>query len=370
MATNTQTNPQPESNLQTGGSSNFLKTIQDKLLGQSGVVSSTTSELEGRLNNAISGVETATEAGAAKIESEFGRELDFRKGVAGQAVTAGRAAGSGGVLNLSALRALTETTDKSLKDLEQRKQELILQNNATGAAKVAELEFSAIEFQQKAQQQTFSNLLGMANFGIQSAQEKRLSEQQTFAEQQSINNIALEFGLDPTGKTFNEITQEAMVFASDDRKNKLAREAAQTNLINAQTADILSGIEDPESINITPAIRSKLALRWNTLTQNGTTTPQQGSIQDVELANIIASFSTTKQKNDFFEEVALQAKQSAQEIVDSRTKKPESRKSALERGLPGAAARFGKGFIRATGGLSDFLAGREQGTVFKELGFN
>ena len=32
-----------------------------------------------------------------------------------EAMTAGRAAGSGGILNMAALRSLTETTDKSLK---------------------------------------------------------------------------------------------------------------------------------------------------------------------------------------------------------------------------------------------------------------
>lgn len=247
MATNTTKQTTPEENLQTstlfgGASSDLLKSVQEKLLGQAGAVSSTTSELESRLTAAISGIGTAQEATAKRIESQFGRELGFQKDIAGQAVVAGRAAGSGGLLNISALRELTQTTDKSLKDLEQRKQELLLANDAAGASKIAELEFRALEFKQVAQQNIFSNLLGISNLGIQTAQEARLGRQQTFQEQQATAGIALQYGLTiQPGETLADVVTRAMPIASEEQKAGLANIIADTKLKNAQAAKALQG---------------------------------------------------------------------------------------------------------------------------------
>lgn len=191
MASNTSTNPAPEDNLQTDNSG-FLKAIQDKLLGQSGAVSSTNSELQTKLESAIAGVSKSAESSNKALESQFGRELGYRQDIGQQAVTAGRAAGSGGILNLAALRELTQTTDKSLKDLEQRKQELILQNDAQAASKIAELQFSALEFKQRAEQQTFSNLLGLGNFNLSVAQEERASRAANEASKKILGDLISE----------------------------------------------------------------------------------------------------------------------------------------------------------------------------------
>ncbi len=135
----------PSSNLQTGGdSSDFMKAIQEKLLGQSGVISSTNTQLESRLNNAIKGVNQARDASGKAIESSYNREADFQSGQAGLNIQTQLEGRSGFATQMVAFRNLVETTDKSLKDLEQRKQELLLQNDATAASKVSDLQFKAL----------------------------------------------------------------------------------------------------------------------------------------------------------------------------------------------------------------------------------
>lgn len=143
----------------SGDNSTLLAELVKKQLAGGGIVSSANADIETSISNAIGGIKTATEKSNQALESSFNREISDTERKASESITAGRAAGSGGVLNLAALRSLTETTDKSLKDLEQRKQELILQNDANGASKIADLQFKAIEFRQKAQQDFFSNLM-------------------------------------------------------------------------------------------------------------------------------------------------------------------------------------------------------------------
>lgn len=235
---NTSTNPTPQENLQT---SDLMGAISSKLLNQSGIVSSTASTLDQRLGEAIAGVSRATSLSNQRVESEFGRELGYTMDKAQQDLTAGRSAGSGGVLNMGALRALTETTDKSLKDLDQRKQELILANDAAGASKIAELQFKQLEFQQAAQQQVFSNLLSMGNFTIQQASEERLRKQQSFAEQQATSSIALEYGLTlKPGETLEQVVSRAAPFASKEQQLRLAKMTSEVAANNAQVRKYLS----------------------------------------------------------------------------------------------------------------------------------
>ena len=133
MATNTSTNTTPESNLQTGGN-DFLAGISKELIKQSGIVSSTNSELETRLNKAIAGVQSSADSSNKALQSEFERNATGILEKGNTDMTSGRAAGSGGLMNIAALRELTKTTDTNLKDLAMRKEELVLQNNAAAAS--------------------------------------------------------------------------------------------------------------------------------------------------------------------------------------------------------------------------------------------
>lgn len=241
MATDTSTNSTPQDNLQTGGAATdpFLSAIQDKLLSQSGIVSSTGSELESRIQSAMSGVKSATQSESQRIESQFGRDIGYAQDTAAANLDSGRSAGSGGVMNMAALRELTNTTDKQLKDLEQRKQELILQNNSQGATQIANLEMQALQFQQQAQQQVFSNLLGMANYSVTAQQESRLAKQQSFTEQQALSTVALKYGITlKDGDTMESVVTRAMPTASKQQQAELAKTLAETRRIEADIQKI------------------------------------------------------------------------------------------------------------------------------------
>ena len=107
MATNTSTNSSPESNLQTGGSDPMalMNAVIQKQLSTSGMVSSATPTLEASILSAQKGVREAVVGENAALQSKFEREMGYGLEAGQEAMTAGRAAGSGGILNMAALRS-------------------------------------------------------------------------------------------------------------------------------------------------------------------------------------------------------------------------------------------------------------------------
>lgn len=359
--TTTKSTSTPKTNTQTGGeSSDFMSAIQAQLLGQSKMISSTNSQLTERINNAIAGVNKSTELGSAALESQKQRELGFasEQGALGiQNQLEGR---SGFATQMVAFRNLVETTDKNIKDLDQRYNELIMQNDAAGAAKVADLQYKAIEFQQQAQQQVFSNLLGMANFGLQSQQEARLAKQQTFQEQQATASIALEYGLDPTGKTLDQITKEAMIYASDDRKAELAQQAADLAYTKAQTAKVLTG--DKKAV-IDDSVIGNLATQWNKLKGQGFSVESNSEMQ-----NILGVFSNSPENlNKFYAAVANDAVNSAEQSVTTL----QTQKAKVSGNLPTLGGNFSSdvvgGFLNTVGTVSEFITGTTTKNYYNPL---
>ena len=232
----TQTNTPEQIQTPAGStSSDFMTKVQEQLLGQSQMVSSTTGSLEQKIQDAITSTQKGTEASKSAIQSAYDRQLSYDTQTAQESLTAGRAAGSGGIMNIGALRELTRTTDQHLKDLEQRKQELMLQADAAGYKQVSDLQIKALEFKQQAEQQVFANLLGMANFGMQAKQEDRLARAQSFQEQQTIASTALEYGLTvQPGETLDSIVTRAMPIASKQKRLELAKLQSDINQANAQ----------------------------------------------------------------------------------------------------------------------------------------
>ncbi len=288
MADSTITNPTPQEGLQT----EFMKSIQGKLLDQSGIVSSTNSQLEQRLNAAISGVKTSAEKSNQALELDYGRQIGYTADQGMQSLNAGRAAGSGGILNMAAYTALRDETNKNLKDLEDRKQSLILQNDAAAAAKVGELQFQALDFQQKAQQQTFSNLLGMANLGIQTQQEARLAQQQSFQEQQATTNIALQYGLTvKPGETLADVATRAMPIASKEQQARLAKIVSDTRLNNAQAVKALQGDANGVTDSSLPTLVNQ-AILFDSAGKNPVT--------DVEYSNLIGTITKAGKLPEYY----------------------------------------------------------------------
>lgn len=149
--------------------SSFMDALQKQILGQSGMVSSYNTTLQSNIQN-------LQDAGA---KSDAATNLDFDR-QRGDALDTGqndemngRAAGAGGIMNLAALRELTNTTDKNLNDLESRRQEALLNNDSATAKAVSDMQTKALEFQQKANQDVFSNLLNLGQYKVQADTEAR-----------------------------------------------------------------------------------------------------------------------------------------------------------------------------------------------------
>jgi hypothetical protein len=222
----------------------FLATLQDKLLKQSDIISSSNTGIEDAISKSIASIQKGQKASVASIESAFDRE---KLGVAESgeiAKTAFAESRSGFATQTAVLRQILDSTDKNLKDLEQRKQELILQGEAEAASQIAGLQLKELEFKQKSQQDVFNNLLGLSNLGIsisaerraQSA-EQRANEQFNFQKEQAVANIALEFGLETEpGESLSDIINRAQPLASQKARLELTKAQKEIDLINTQIA--------------------------------------------------------------------------------------------------------------------------------------
>ncbi len=262
MATDTTQNPTPENNLQTGGMNpqDLLTSIVQKQLQDSGMVSSTPSIIDTNISNAIAGVKAGNAASDLSVTSAYDRAIAASKTEQGQSIQNNLEGRTGFATNMVALRSLVDTTDANLKDLQQRKEEALMNNDATAAGKIADLQLQAITFKQNALQNVFSNALGMANYGIQSANEARLSKQQTFQEKSTISDIALKYGLTVSpGDTIDSITTKAMPFASAEEKASLAKIQSDIAVNNAQAARYIQDGIDAKNFNLDAAIKAAIA---------------------------------------------------------------------------------------------------------------
>ena len=259
-----------------------VSALQDRLTTQSEAVSSASSGVEKAIAGAIQSTQAGTEAETQRIESQFGRAIGHEAGQGRDRIQNAVESQGGFATQLTGLRRLVETTDKNLNDLEQRKQELILQNNSAGAAQMSALQIKELEFKQASEQQVFQNLLAESSFGLQA---KTLEEstrqfdlnfehegekfqltkdQQTFQEQQAMGAIALEFGLQMSETdTISSILDRAQAtgIVDDRRAAELRQIEASINASNATAAKALKGlnvkkIDDMTAESLAKAYRS------------------------------------------------------------------------------------------------------------------
>lgn len=271
----------------------FVTQLQEKLLGQSDLISSENTNLENKINEAISSVREGAKASTGAVESAYNREKGYAQERGATQFTRALEEQRGFATNTAALRQIQEDTNKELKDLEQRKQELILQGQAAAAGQISQLQLQAVQFRQQAQQQVFSNLLGMSNFGLQIQQQRQqeiqFNRQQSFQESSAISNVALTYGLDVRpGDTLQSITTRAMPFASKKQQLELAQMQANINKINAEIAQARQGSFDGISTSaIAAAARSNPALLGALASKNPQQALQvQGEIDKMEQVDV------------------------------------------------------------------------------------
>lgn len=250
MNPNNTTNP-ADTNTQSGTTTPFDQALTEKLMGASDIISSSQTGIQGAIEKAIAGKTEATKASTAAIESAGSREVAFAKQKAQQDIFSMEERGGGGK-SMIAYRQMVEDTDKNIKDLEQRKQELILQNNAQGANAIAELQVQGLKFKQEAMQNTFSNLLGMAEYSTRVRAQTMAEKGQTYTEQANNAALALQYGVTyKEGDTLETIMGKIPpgTLTKTEAAN-LAKLASDIRLNNAQAAKAEQGTLKLDATNI------------------------------------------------------------------------------------------------------------------------
>ncbi len=167
------------SNRKNSSDSNpLLDALTERLIKQGkGISSSSSSNLQNSINEAIASSKKAGELSSQALQSERQREVSFAQERAGATYTTALEGRTGYATQVSALRELTETTEKSVRDLDKRYQEAILSNDSATAQRISELQIKKLEFQQEQEQNFFANTLAVSNLQQQALQAKRQNEQ-------------------------------------------------------------------------------------------------------------------------------------------------------------------------------------------------
>lgn len=249
--------PQNQALVTPGGATtkdSFMQQLQQKLLGQSDIISSESTNLENKIGEAIKSVQSSNQSSAAAVTSSFDRQIADAQKTGQQNLTSALEGQRGFAQNTAALTQLKDQTDKQVKDLEQRKQELIAQGNANAASQVAALQLQAIQFHQQAQQQVFSNLLGMANFeqtrSYNQAQIDAQNRSQNFQESSQKAQIALQYGINAgPNDTLQDIVNRAKPFASKKQQLQLDQIQSEIDKNRAQTQQAISDAQANKTLD-------------------------------------------------------------------------------------------------------------------------
>lgn len=156
----------------------LIDVITQRLTEQSsGISTSASSNLQASINEAISGVQRSGELSSAALESQRRREVGYAADRASATFSGALERRSGYATQVVALKELTETTEKSVRDLDMRYKEAIMANDANTASEIAGLQMQKLQFQQQAEQNFYQNLFAAANLTQQDLQMQQQSEQ-------------------------------------------------------------------------------------------------------------------------------------------------------------------------------------------------
>jgi hypothetical protein len=154
----------------------LMSALTERLTKQGkGISSSASSNIQNSINEAISGVQKSGELTSASLQSERGREIGFAQDRASAKFTGAFESRTGFSTQTIALRELTETTEKSIRDLDGRYREAMMDNDANTASTVAGLRMEKLKFLQTQEENYFKNMITVA--GIQQNQSQFDQEQ-------------------------------------------------------------------------------------------------------------------------------------------------------------------------------------------------
>ena len=182
--------------IKTGVSDNpFLIALQNRLTGDVGISTSNSTGVDAAIGEVINQLQTGQKARATAITNRAERTRAETEALGQSQIISAREARRGNATNMAVLQQLQKSVDASLKDLDQREQEALANNEADTAFKIADLKMKQLEFKQQATQQAFQNLLSTANVytQLQNAEITKQNERFNLAKQQLdfLNNQGL-----------------------------------------------------------------------------------------------------------------------------------------------------------------------------------
>lgn len=170
----------------------LIDVLTARLTEQSkGISTSASSELQSSIEAAIKDTKKAGESTAARLQSERQREVAYAEDRAASQFTSALEGRSGYATQVAGLRELTETTTKSIRDLDQRYQEAIMTNDANTASALAGLRLQKLEFLQRQEENFYSQLLGVANLQQEAIGQQQQNEQFWAAQDNDKKQFAL-----------------------------------------------------------------------------------------------------------------------------------------------------------------------------------
>lgn len=338
----------------TGGVNpkDLMDEIQKRLLSTSGAISSTNTKIEDTISGAISKLQESNTASKSATESAYNREIGVVTDKAANAETSFLESQRGFATNTAALRDLRTNNEKSIRDLEQRKQEVLLQGDSVTASKISDLILKKYEFEQNATQQVFSNLVSIGNFNLQKEQEKRLQQTQVFNEDSAKANIALKYGIEvKAGDTFQDVVNRAKPFASQEQQLQLDKAVADLELTKSQT--------NLARANAEKALKDKNA-------QDLSTDDFKTFISTQIAADPNATAETLKAKILALPNINAAQRKQAYDMIDAafiakaKTVSNSSQVGTFESPLLNTSANFGQGILDITHSITDYIFGKDK----------
>ena len=240
-ATQTKTDPTTAA-LSSGGrpKSAVLEALTERLLQQGkGISTSSSSQLQNSINEAISGTQQAGNLTNQRLQSEREREVSFAQDRASATFTTAQEGRTGYATQVAAFRELTETTEKSVRDLDKRYQEAMMGNDAETARTIASLKVQKLQFQMQQEQNFFSNTLQLAGMQQQEDQfyKNQLNENARFSVQMAQSDYQFEKNLGIQYKELDLKSQELDISRERNqiswaeyklRKSELGKEKGET----------------------------------------------------------------------------------------------------------------------------------------------
>jgi hypothetical protein len=244
-------------NSSDSNSNPLLDVLTQRLQSQaSGMSSSSTSNLASTIDSVINDTQASGDALSKSLQIERTQALQYARGQATDTYNAALDARTGYGTPVVALRALTDTTEKAVADLDKQYQSAILQNDSKTAGEIATLKMQKLQFLNTQEQNLFSNLISVS--GLQQKQQAQEQQNQQFYAglnlnqaqfEQTMNNdnynkmvtLATQYGIPVSATdTMETIASKVAPVASKQVKLQMDNLVSQTKSNNAQAAKYIS----------------------------------------------------------------------------------------------------------------------------------